>query len=225
AIVESLPDERLEVIATDLQRVVGGQLGQMAGKRTAFQFQSQFWAGAMLVGTGVSAVVPPQGSETRVDYLLMNGTINYGVEVKRPEKRETAGKLLRDAASQLRRAKLEGAVIMDLSDCFQEFWHSADVPRGRTEAGFDEMASELSSMIFDEHARKIQPGFENVLALMLTIRSIHWYEGQEQPDLMLRSFYGSFNRGPRGTLRYHRGVWLRNLMQNGLESWGYVSTS
>lgn len=116
-ISRTLKEDRADPIAEELRVALGGALRESATKhKKEFDIQSQFWFGTVLAHSGLHPAVPDIKT-TRPDFVISVGTLECGVEIKRPKSPESAGRALSSAASQLHKYGKPGVIVLDLTQC------------------------------------------------------------------------------------------------------------
>ncbi len=111
-----LPTQLAEHIAVELARALEGKLEATPKSRVAETFLSQFWFALVLARGGISPRIPkPQVSSTP-DYVVSVDTLDYAIEVKRPESLHSAPDAMDLGASQIRDFDKPSLIAMDLTD-------------------------------------------------------------------------------------------------------------
>jgi hypothetical protein len=220
-----LPPQQLRPLAVDLQRAVKGQLGD--GATQAVQYQAQLWVGAMLGQSGANTgVITGDGAGKRPDYVIIEGTLKYPVEVKRPTRQLRADSIISDAARQVSGPRYRGGmIVVDLTDCLNPAT-AARVGQGppehrqlRTE--MIRLSGELHSEIFDDQAGRLRLDRQHVFALVTFGRAIYWDEN-DLSQVHLSRYIASvvyWRRDPN-TLRAHRARYLAGLIHDGVTAVG-----
>jgi hypothetical protein len=225
-ISHAMPEERLEILTKDLQKSVGGTL-MREGSREAYQFQTQFWVGAVIGLAGVTPIIPPPRQTKSPDYFIQNGTIYYGVEVKRPSSVAGAERALKDAARQLAAANVSGAIVIDVSDCIApDAFELVDSPLNSTppawEGEFRRIAEKLEGLAFDDERRQVRPEFFPATVMLITANVCRWnLSDLRHPDLKRLCRFGCFFRVNQRNLAYHRAVWLQDVLYKGIQAAGH----
>lgn len=221
-----LGPEKLPSVATALRDAVGGDLG--VTPHPAYQAQSELWVGAMIAATGTSVGVMPDADKKKPDFVLTNGTMQYSVEVKRPETLHRARRLVSKAAGQLRSSRFHGgALIVDLSDCLNpnsvmHFARSSPIPNFASKE-HQSLANRLHQQIIDDSSRRIPERRRHIFgAISFVQRS--WWNLDDLSQLhsitqALRIAYLT-DGATQKTLRYHRARWLAERIQHGLREVG-----
>ena len=223
AIAIALEPARMEAIATELARTMGGTPHQSERGREAYQFQSQFFCGAVMSAAGVY-LRASTGAGPYPDFVVDNGTLRHGIEVKRPESSRGVERGLRSAATQL--AAVDGGmVVMDLSDGLQSdlvlpvqkgegfhAWHS------ETDSRFRASVRTVTELV----GRRAFSNATHVLSVGFFARGWLWHEVGPSGGPALPEFFGRFYvetlAQPAGTLMWHRGEFLCGTFELGLQN-------
>jgi hypothetical protein len=225
-IADVLPtEERLRPLAESLQRSVSGVLG--SARDRAAQYQSELWVGAMLAHSGARTAVITSGTGKRPDFVILDGTMLYPVEVKRPAGKLDAAELVSEAARQLLGPRYHGgAIVVDFTDCIDEALSCrfGDGPPDRrpVHAEVIRLSQAVHAEIFDGDSERIRRGREHVFALVSFARSIYWDERDLSQMYLLRMVASvSFYRGHANNLRGHRAWALANAIHAGIRAVGH----
>lgn len=224
-----LPKAPFHSLRQDLQSAVAGDLGA-AGPSTGphLQYQTQLWVGAMLAqaGANVGMLMKPTGQKNP-DFILKNGTLDYAVEVKRPNGELDAQNIIRKAARQIRNDRFHGGmIVVDLTDCIDPtVRHRSGVGKttfDEVRNGVNALLHRLHTEVFNNDAERLHEGREHVFGLIGFCRAGYW----DLADLSypyLNRYVGSISywRKDRGTLRAHRARWLAELIHRGLSEAGH----
>ncbi len=181
-ITQALGNEQSERIAKELQRMLAGTLTAQEKQRTPYQFQAQFFVGAILCRGGISPGVPDD-TRKNPDFLLPNGTLLHGIEVKRPAALRGVTDLLRSARDQLRAAGVRGFIAMDVSDCLRDaglrkFSNDPEEQSfGEVRPQYEDLAKGIHHQLWNEDRQDYWPGFECVLGTWIFARGWRWLEG------------------------------------------------
>ncbi len=223
AIAFALEPARMEAIATELSRTMGGTPHQSERGREPYQFQSQFFCGAVMSAAGVHLRASRQ-TGPYPDFVIDRGTLRHGIEVKRPESSRGVERGLRSAATQL--AAVDGGmVVMDLSDVLQA---DLDVPVREGE-GFHAWHSQTDSTfrasvrrVTDLVGRRAFSNATHVLSVGFLVRGWLWHEVGPAGGPALPEFFGRFYvetlAQPANALMWHRGEFLCDTFVHGLHS-------
>lgn len=232
-ITSCLPPDRIEVVAKELQQAVSGTLEQSNPDRTGYQFQTQFWIGAVVSFSGHEAVIPSPASRARADFYVQNGLNWYGIEVKRPGSLKAAKKRLKKAAQQLKSTDVHmGVVVLDLTDLFDQEEVAivaagpAEMERERLGARLAKISFQLEEQIFKESSGRFVPGYEHIGGYLAFVRGFVWdLNDLRFPDLFHQARFATFSEDAGTTLWWHRAQWLVRMLLNGIEAAGHrIST-
>jgi hypothetical protein len=223
----SMPNEKLEVLTKELQRAVGGTLTRV-GNQESYQFQTQFWIGAIIGLSEVTPIIPPPSAKKNPDYFVQNGTMYYGIEVKRPSASLGAERALRSAASQLRARNVDGAIVVDVSECIApgavEIINGPhrEVDRLTCDDAFQEIALRMENIVYDDERRRLKPGFPSATVVVVTANICQWnLSDLRYPKLMRPCRFGAYLRVGQANLAYHRALWLRDILFKGIAAAGH----
>ena len=224
-----LPPQRLEPIARDLQKAVGGTISRNHPDRTPYQFQSEFVVATAFAFGGAEPVFPTSEEHERPEFFVTSGTRNYGVEVKRPGSWAKGRRAIRKAARQLASPGIDfGLAVVDVTECVSsEVQHI--VSGGRSEAVFDSFKAEvnrlggaLEDQIWNDRRRCYRPDGASMAALITVARSSAWFlDDLSHPSLVPYMRIATFNPSPGRTLRWHRTQWLIKTLLTGMTAAGY----
>lgn len=228
-ISRTLKTDRAEPIATELESALQGPFLARESKRvSAVDFQSQFWVGVMLAYSGLHPKMPAKEGR-KPDFVISVGSLDCGVEVKRPESARSAFAAVSSAASQLRDYGLPGVITLDLSACVgadgfilaEDAAAALEVMRGR----FYPMARQLRD---EMDAYSSSDKFKRVLLLISFARYFIWTPGGttdenngyfisfqafpdsceklivDVPDRITKLFIGGLRRATGNSLKIHR---------------------
>lgn len=224
-----LPARRLEPIARDLQKAVGGTISRDHSDRTPYQFQSEFVVATAFAFGGAEPVFPTSEEHEKPEFFVTIGTRNYGVEVKRPSSLEKGRRAVRKAARQLALPGIDfGIAVVDVTECLPgELRHIVSGPRSETvfdsfKAEVKRMGSVLEDQIWDDRRRRYCPGGASVAALVTVARSSAWFlDDLSHPSLVPYMRVAVFSPSPGRTLRWHRTQWLLKTLLTGMTAAGY----
>lgn len=212
AIAQTLPPVRVTDWRRDLENSLRGPLSPRDGQRGPLQLQSQAIVRAIFVRAGLSPIhpTPPSGTSSP-DFVLVNGTLSYAVEAKRPERAHNALPRFIDGCTQLRGYDLSGGVVVDLADC----------GRGLPQKELDRLVHDAAEDIYREVfviGRGHRMGYSHIMFVGLYARPA-WVSADGPREAMVgvhtSSRCGVFAR-QAGTLPAHRAKWLREHFVRGL---------
>jgi hypothetical protein len=228
-IANVLPDNPIEAVQHDLGRAVRGDLIAPGPTGPNLQFQSQLWVAAMIGEPDFPAgVLSMRSSEESPDYVLRNGTLEYGVEVKRPSGKLDAKTIVRKAARQIRSPRFHGGVIVvDLTDCvpveFRLQFGSGAQPNAAVPENIKTLLGGLHAEIFSELDTLLRDRREHVYSLIGFARSTYWDECDLAfPQLSRYVATVNYWRRDHRTLRAHRARWLGSLIHAGITRAGHL---
>jgi hypothetical protein len=195
-ITRTLTVDRVDAVAEDLRRALGGTLDDL-GATEALRAQSQVLIAAVMAVGGLGPGAPDPGATKTPDYILKLGTLRFGVEIKRPESVRAIPAKLDEAIDQVAAVDVEGGVIvLDLSDCIP--YHSSDgSPEGERELRFS-------------HAREIarhhllssrKQGASRITNLLVLANLLGWtVDPAPAPDSILLTYSEVFHTACGGLL-------------------------
>ena len=177
-----LPDGPLHPVAIALKKAVKGKLSKTGD--VPHQFQSELWVGAMLTCTGTTVHSLP--GPAHPEYLVTNGNMGYGIEVKRPIRSTKVRRRVYEGVKQLDLGTSRlagttyhgGALAIDLTDCL--------APQAATtlETGPPNLVvaqtwvasqmQDLHRIVYDGSAQRIVARCSHIFALAVIARLIHW---------------------------------------------------
>ena len=220
-----LPDEPIPPIAIALWDATTDQAPKASLLRP-YQAQAELWVGALL-----SCAADFVGSPLRPgrpDYIVREGNMEYGIEVKRPQ---SADKILRRASKASQQLQLRtpnyhgGALAMDLTDCLEPAiattlasgspnLHAAQEWIGR-------QMRKLHRFIYDDSAKRIRSDHHHVFCVTVVARLVHW-DLDDLSQMYLTRFIGclAYPKSPK-SLRGIRTAWLSELFHKGAKAAGY----
>jgi hypothetical protein len=227
-ILPCLTDDQVPHFAKQLQLAIGGSVDRDELDRMPYQYQTQFWVGAALAFAGVQPMIPAESGRKSPDYVIENGTIHYGVEVKRPRSAASCEKAVVDAVRQLRSAKVGGAVVVDITDCLSNIDLVVDedgggpAPSDLIQAEFMDISARLEALTFNPAQNMPRPSFLPATVLVVVGTILRWdVRNQGHPDIGRLTRFVAVNRSSGPTLEYHRTSWLRDLLFEGFRAVGY----
>lgn len=111
-----LPAQPNSTTSGELVRVFDGDLDPSPTGLRGSDLLTQYWFGVVMVYGGLRPGIlpaPPPGKR-HVDFRVFVDTAEFSVEVKRPEKLESAMRAMDKAARQIRDARRPGIIALDL---------------------------------------------------------------------------------------------------------------
>lgn len=184
-ISRTLSEDRANPIAEELRVALGGALRESATKhKKEFDIQSQFWFGTLLAHSGLHPAVPDIRT-TRPDFVISVGTLECGVEIKRPKSPESAARALSSAASQLHKYGKPGVIVLDLTQCVAAdamiLHRGSPSARQVLKRRFDPLANELMDGASD-YSRSDK--FQRIVVLVMYARFFSWTLGSTKDSDM-----------------------------------------
>ena len=227
-IANILPSTPIAVVQADLQIALGGAFALNPNNKGPLQRQTQLWMGAMMVQAGAPTGVLERPTGKSPDFELENGNMRYAVEVKRPERKVKAAKLVRAASKQISSGRYHGGtIVVDLTDCLDPAL-SATVGRGEADLTplnqeFIDQVAQLHAEIFDDSTSSIQPRRTHVFGLVAFARHQHWnLDDLSVPRLGRLVITIEYQKGGPRTLKAIRAKWLGGLVHDGIKRSAYV---
>jgi len=224
-IVQTLPSTFTPLELGELRELAGGT-PEHAPNEPALRYQAQWWLRSVLAMGGYDPQTPTSARESP-DYLVYEGTLSYGVEVKRPGTLRGALELIAKGARQLRSQAVRGAIILDISDVVRtdELRWLPDnrlLPAGLIfEQQLKGISDRVGNQIFDSAGRTLRIGYESVMCILYVAKGWTWIQG-ESPELVLfagarlQTFYPRIKN-----LIHHRTVMLAKKLVRGIVGAGY----
>jgi hypothetical protein len=215
-IAKLMPAELTSRDLGDYALALGGSLREDEENRQPYQYQSAFWFGTVLHRAGLAPQVPKpprKGAGPNPDYLVHNGTMCYGVEVKRPGNwRGLSAIHIPKALTQLAAHSAAGAVVVDVTDIvanatYEDF---ADA--------VERLGDRVADIVWDSDRRIRRPGFEHVMALVVFARGA--FATSQSGDLLkvANATYVAGLPVRGGTLRDHHAEWLTDRIYGAIAS-------
>lgn len=228
-IADVVPDDRLKPLADSIQQAVQGSPGTT--KSRAAQYQSELWVGAMLANSGLRTAVVTAAKGRRPDFVVVDGTQLYPVEVKRPAGSLRASKLIKEAVKQIDGTRYHGGVIaVDLSDCLPPnltVAFGSGLPAANpAQNEVERLAGELSAEVFDEDAERIIPGRHSIFCIHAFARTMYWDE-TDLTTMYLKRLVLSvvYYHKAENNLRGHRARALAGALHKGIKAVGHQEES
>ena len=219
-----LPGEPLHPAAIALRKATKGKLFQTGG--APYQFQSELWVGALL-SCAVDFLGVPL-SQGQPDYIVKNGNMKYGVEVKRPQREDS---ILTRAAKGVKQLEVPsqhyhgGALVMDLTDCvgsgLASTLDSGPPILDPVQNWIALRMQELHRYVYDDAAGRIRKGRHHIFSVTVVVRLVHWDLG-DLSQMYLTRYIGClvYPKSPK-SLRGLRADWLAGLFHRGAQAAGY----
>lgn len=219
-----LPDEPVRPVARALKKAAKGDLSQKGD--TPRQFQSELWVGALLSCSTDFLGVPLR--DFRPEYIVRNGNLQYGIEVKRPTKAETVLDCANTGSKQLRvpiQHYHGGALVVDLTDCLESGLATTLHPGVPNLEDAQEWIGwqmrKLHRFIYNDSTKRIRSDHHHVFCVIVVARLVHW-DLDDLSQMYLTRFIGclTYPKSPK-TLRGIRTAWLAELIPQGAQAAGY----
>jgi hypothetical protein len=217
-ISRTLKEDRAEPIAEELEIALGGTLGETESKKkSAFDIQSQFWFGTVLAYSGLRPAIP-DSKKKRPDFIISIGSLSCGVEIKRPQSKESAWRAISSAASQLRAYGLPGVIAVDLSQCVgvdNLILHKGAVSARRiVQRRFYPLVDQLTNAV-RTYSRSDK--FDRILLLKTYARFFNWTLGKKEDADMGFFFRSTVFPTACSGLVTDQSERIQNLMVRGFE--------
>ena len=195
----ALEETRVEAIAQELKRALKGTSTQDESNRTPYQFQSQFFFGSIFALGGLTLTVAGD-HHGFPDFVVDNGTLRHGIEVKRPESRDGLQRALRSGADQLARLTGPGMLALDLTEVL-------DADPGTLLGSYDEWEAALTQRFYELEAeidaqirRDIGKRFRGVSAVAFYSRGGAWAAHEDVGGGAVPVYHMRFGYWPVSTL-------------------------
>lgn len=118
-ITNCLGDVPISAIAEDVRRALRGTLRDFRAT-DALRAQSQLEFASVMLASGLFPKSPSTDGAPTPDYVIRLGSLDYGVEIKRPESSRAVRSRLGEAVSQLEHfGSSAHFIVMDVSDCIE----------------------------------------------------------------------------------------------------------
>jgi len=156
AITAHLPTIGQGETRTQLKAAIRGSLAATEDDREPFRYQSQHWVGAMLREANLNPRIPVRRDRLNPDFIVQPLTSDYGVEVKRPMYERNVRANVEKAAEQLASFGLEGAVLVDVSDCVRQ------QPMASFQIEVQRLSDLIDGILWNDAARMHRPGYGHV---------------------------------------------------------------
>jgi hypothetical protein len=219
-----LSDDPMPQMAAEVALAVRGNLEGTAKRRKPKEFQSQFWVGTLLAYSGLQPRVPPsREDQSQVDFVIEVDTLQYAVEVKRPETLRSVTGAMDRAAGQTRDFGLPGVLVIDLSDCFgasQLTTAALDHHTGLREMLSPHFRAQVNQfaprVLYYKHSDK----YKRVAATVFFIRLVGWRRADmRQPESVVLFNTTGYPMACGGLIDHHTDR-LRGMIRRGCESLG-----
>lgn len=224
-----LPEKPLRPVARALKNATQVELSDDEWSEIGgapYQSQSELWVGAMLSCAADFLGVPHRPGWP--DYIVTEGNMKYGVEVKRPRSARRVRRLASKAAKQLQ-VPIEnyhgGALVMDLTDCLGSgMGVTLDPGPPNLHPAQKWIAGQMRKLhraIYDDSAGRIRIDRSHIFCVTVIARSVHW-DLDDLSQMYLHRYIGClvYSKSAK-TLRGHRAAWLAGLIHEGARAAGY----
>jgi hypothetical protein len=210
-IAQALPDDVIPALKEDLRRCLGGSLND-SHPTPATRAQSQLSFGAVLAAAGLNPKAPPTIGGKSPDYIIVCETLEYGVEIKRPQSVESAFQRIDEAVAQFREfGSRYNCVVVDMTDCVDSHCLLSAHAVQQTHRAFEEDATRLSDYI---HRRKQEEEFSRICLFIATAREVAWEGLSPRPQMSWRFYPEVFPEAAFG-LVVSTSRRIRSLIQSG----------
>ena len=220
-----LPDEPIAPVATALRDATTGHTPEDNPLRP-YQAQAELWVGAML-SCATDFVGAPR-RHGRPDYIVRNGDMEYGIEVKRPQR---AGNILTHVSKAEKQLRLDtpkyhgGALVMDLTDCLEPdiatTIESGPLDLDAAQEWIGRQMLRLHRSMYDDSRERIRSHRDHMFSVNVVARLIHW-DLDDRSQMYLTRYIGHlvYLKSPK-SLRGIRAPWLSDLFRRGAKAAGY----
>ena len=224
-----LPEKPLHPVATALKNATQVESSEDEWSEIGgapFQFQSELWVGAMLSCAADFLAVPLQRGWP--DYIVTEGNMKYGVEVKRPRSARRVRRLASKGAKQLL-VPIEnyhgGALVMDLTDCLGSgMGVTLDPGPPNLQPAQEWIAGQMRKLhraIYHDASGRLRIDRSHIFSVTVVARSVHW-DLDDPLEMYLHRYIGCLVYAKSAkTLRGHRAAWLAGLIDQGAQAAGY----
>lgn len=223
-----LPDEPIPPVATALRDATTDRTPKDSPLRP-YQAQAELWVGAML--SCATDFVGSPLDHGRPDYVVRQGNMQYGIEVKRPQ---SADRILRGASKgskQLRPWTDDyhgGALVMDLTDCLEPglatTFHCGVPNLDLAQKWMGKQMRRLHRFVYDDSKKRIRNDHHHVFCVTVVTRSVHW-DLDDLSQMYVSRYIGClvYPKSPK-SLRGIRATTLAELFGEGAHAAGYHDT-
>lgn len=221
-----LPARPSSQVVGELGKLMKGSLGDLHANKGPRRFQSQFWLATILHRGGYRPRVPPDKGTGAPDYLIDEGTMTYGAEIKRPDSSKSAKAAVYEAAAQLRDYGVKGAVMLDLSvaaDIHQLVWLPRDEAYNAAQSAkmrFRAVARRLGEVV-DRDYNTPGAALQNVLVIFFHARTYSWIEGEPSGLARVALAHAGAWVKPVKNLEYHNTINIQKRIITGLQNAGF----
>jgi hypothetical protein len=217
-IAQSLPSKPARETLNELSLALRGTVDQADQDRQPYQQQSALWFGTVLRRAGLNPRVSQSPKRPTTpkspDYLADNGTMTYGIEVKRPRSwRSLQGQHLPKAVEQFAAANVSGAVAVDVADMLNAVSYE-DLP-----GAVEDLSNRLKGLIFTpDHG--YNDGYSRVMVTIVYARGtprivLDRARGVRILQVANAVFANAFARA-ENSLSEMRARWLRDAIRNAM---------
>jgi hypothetical protein len=214
---------KLKPVQSEFRHAIGGNLNVPRSMDTPLTYQVQLWVGAILAHANLAPVIP-QLKTRSPDFLVENGSLRHGIEVKRPSSVRSFRNFISNAAHQLDDARVRGALVIDVSNLLDGFglFHASERGEGNQflDTRFLALATQFSKTLTAEmNSCGSSSHLRSIFLLVVLARGFHWnLSDLSTPELYANGVFSIVSR--RGNLWWCRGEWLRNAFMRGLRNLG-----
>jgi len=204
-----------------LRRALKGTLDDV-GPTAAHRAQSELIFGATLATGGARPGAPRQRTGKTPDFVADVDTVNYSVEVKRPESAEAVEKKVRDAVGQIRdyHRKYPGVVALDLSDLLPAPFGIRDMlgAQGAYQGPFETACTMAQNYLV---GRTADPGYGRIAVLFCFAEFFLWTVPNPHPlPHAALMFYWRVFPGASAGLIVEKSDKLGELIFTGFQEFG-----
>lgn len=221
-----LPAEPIHPVAIALKDATADETSKPMSHLRPYQAQAELWVGAML--SCAADFVGSPLRHGRPDYIVRNGDMQYGIEVKRPQGADKIMRRASKASKQLRPWNPKyhgGALVMDLTDCLESglaTFHPGAPNLEDAQEWIGRRLRRLRRFIYGDSTGRIRSDHQHVFCLVVIARLVHW-DLDDLSQIRLTRFIGClvFPKSPK-TLRGIRTAWLlAELIHRGMQAAGH----
>jgi hypothetical protein len=208
-------------INREIMGAFGGLLSGDSANSSPYDLQSQYWFGMLMARAGLNPRIPRLGTRKYPDFIIDHDTLEWGVEVKRPQSERGIPRVLGDAGTQLASNKWPGVIVLDLSMCLHALLPSSGVIRSPPKAArvLTPKFTDLAKSAIRHVARyDLSTKFSRVVLGVCYARVYTWdLSDMTEPDLDMMAYMKVFPDNCAGLLVTHAER-LQKALQRGFLS-------